>query len=92
MVHRVLDAGRGELMLVGERDIAMAGDDVGVEGDARGRDCGLGDGARVLSGERNQGKERKRSKKETSWTHENLQSARAGTAKQAGERRAVQVD
>jgi hypothetical protein len=48
VVHRVLNAGRGELLLVGERDIAVAGGDVGFEGDARGRNFGLGDGAGVL--------------------------------------------
>src|SRR5208337_4489896 len=90
MVHRVLNAGCGELLLVGQRDVAVAGSDVGLEGDARGRNFRLGDGARVLSGERNQGKEWKRSKKETSWTHEILQSAKGATKKQAGERSAIQ--
>ena len=50
VVHRVLNAGRGELLLVGERDVAVAGDDVGLEGDAGGRNFGLGDGAVSCAG------------------------------------------
>ncbi len=92
MVHGVLNAGRGEFLLVGERNIAVVGDDVGIEGDAGGRNFGLGDGARVLSGERDQGNERKCSKKKTSRTHEFLQSARAVAAGTADERSAIQVD
>ena len=48
MVDRVLNAGGGELLLVGESDDAVIGGDVGLEGDAGGRNLWLGDGAGVL--------------------------------------------
>jgi hypothetical protein len=70
-------------LLVGDGDVAVRGDDVGLESDARGRNFGLGDGAGVLGGEREQGKQRQWSEKKTGrdGTHEILQSAWAETAK-----------
>ena len=40
VVERILDAGGGELLLIGEGDDAVIGGDVGLEGDAGGRDLG----------------------------------------------------
>jgi hypothetical protein len=48
LVEGILNASRGELLLIGEDDDAVAGGDVGPKGDAGRRNLRLGECAGVL--------------------------------------------
>ncbi|MEI9968397.1 MAG: hypothetical protein WDM87_07135 [Terracidiphilus sp.] len=65
VVEGVLNAGSGKLLLIGERDDTVVGDDIGLEGNAGRRNLWLGDGAGVLCAKggddkKRQGSEQKR--------------------------------
>jgi hypothetical protein len=65
VVDCILDAGGGELLLIGEGDDAVIGGDVGPERDTGGRKLWLDDGARVLGAKGQRNKKWKGSRQKT---------------------------
>ena len=65
VVERILNAGRGDLPLIGGRDDAVIGGDVGLERDAGEGSFRLGDGASVLRAKSESGEEWEQSEKQT---------------------------
>jgi hypothetical protein len=62
VIDRILNAGGGELLLIGEGDDAVISGDVGLKRDADVRNLWLGDGARVLRVKGEDSKKRKTDK------------------------------